>query len=99
MQSDPRFAFQKWLRHHGRSLEHDKEEFERRLNVWYDNLRHLFEGPASQAQLNGLADITDEEFSQAYLGQMTRGKQMLRCATAPVHALIELDGPCCLPRT
>ena len=78
VQRDPRATFKQWLQHLGRSYEHDKEEFEQRLNVWFDNMRHLFDSQASEAQLNGLADMTDDEFRQAYLGQKTRSKQMLR---------------------
>ena len=78
MQHNPRAAFGQWLTHFGRNLDHSKEEFEQRLNAWSSNLQRHFDNQTAEAQLNGLADLSDEEFRLSYLGQRTRSKDLLR---------------------
>lgn len=75
-QSDPRAVFTEWTQHFKRNYEHN--EFEQRLDNWYNNLQQFVKTQTATAQLNGLADMTDEEFRQAYLGQHARSKEMLR---------------------
>lgn len=81
MQASPRAVFQNWLSHIGKSYGPDTAKFERRLIIWQNNLQHLFSSQPSEAKLNNLADLTDEEFRQAYLGQRARPAE-LRYAVA-----------------
>ena len=73
-QADPRSAFAAWAAHFGRSYAAESAEFEARLGAWLHTLRHVLDAPAhagAEVPVNGFADMSDDEFRAAYLGQVT----------------------------
>ncbi|KAK9832110.1 hypothetical protein WJX81_008029 [Elliptochloris bilobata] len=71
--ADPRGAFAEWAAHFGRGYAAGSDEFEARLGVWLHTLRHVLAAPLADAMVpvNGFADLGDDEFRAAYLGQVT----------------------------
>ena len=64
--------------------------FEARLRAWLHTLRHVLADavPAVEVPVNGFADLSDDEFREAYLGQVTPeeeddGGVFLRCVERP----------------
>lgn len=88
-QAEPRSAFADWATHFGRSYAAGSAEFEARLGAWLHTLRHVLDAPAhaaAEVPVNGFADMSDDEFRAAYLGQVTPDAEeddaLLRCAAA-----------------
>lgn len=65
--------FAEWAAHFGRAYAGDAAEAEARLGAWLHTLRHVLADPAPAAEVpvNGFADMSDDEFRAAYLGQST----------------------------
>ena len=88
-QAEPRSAFADWAAHFGRSYAADSAEFEARLGAWLHTLRHVLDAPAhaaAEVPVNGFADMSDDQFRAAYLGQVTpeaeEDEALLGCAAA-----------------
>lgn len=69
---NPAPHFQQWMRRHAKPYISDVQEAERRFKVWIDNLAYIMDYNAKHTShwlgLNGLADLTKEEYAQRYLG-------------------------------
>ncbi len=90
LQANPRGAFAEWANHFGRDYGSNAAVFEARLRAWLHTLRHVLAdaAPAVEVPVNGFADLSDDEFRQAYLGQITPeeeddGGVFLRCIGRP----------------
>ena len=80
-QEDVRRAFSAWAAHVGKAYA-SEQEFEARLQIWAANVARQAAQAANSAEVavNGLADLTREEFRAAYLGQISRSSHAeLRC--------------------
>ena len=87
-QEDIRAAFSAWAAHNGKAYA-SQEEFANRLGVWTANVqRQLARTNAAEAAVNGLADLTTDEFRAAYLGYVPRSapEAELRCCSAALSA-------------
>ena len=75
MQGKEREHFKSWSSHFTKSYQEGTEEFEQRLTHWSDNVHHLIgqqSGDAEHVEVNGLMDMQDDEFREAYLGHLRR---------------------------
>jgi hypothetical protein len=80
-QEEVRSAFAAWAAHVGKAYA-SEQEFEVRLKIWAANVARQAAQAANSAEVavNGLADLTREEFRAAYLGQISRSSGAeLRC--------------------
>jgi C1A family cysteine protease len=83
-QADLRGTFSTWAAKYGRTYLDDPQETEQRFRNWLATLEHVLEHSRKQStmrlHLGASADMTDEEFRAAYLGQKSNGNPMLRAA-------------------
>lgn len=87
LQGREREHFKSWSSHYDKEYQEGTEEFEQRLNYWKENVMHLTSQQKSKAagiHINGLMDMHDEEFRQAYLGYSLSGHHHHECVS-PVH--------------
>ena len=80
-QEDIRAAFSAWAAHNEKAYA-SQQEFTERLGVWTANVqRQLGRTNAAEVAVNGLADLTTDEFRAAYLGYVPRSSPAaeLRC--------------------
>ena len=88
-QEDMGAAFAAWAAHNGKAYA-SQQEFAERLGVWTANVqRQLGRTNAAEVAVNGLADLTTDEFRAAYLGYVPRSSPAaeLRYCPLSVHAL------------
>lgn len=70
--ANPMQAFNKWMAQHGKGYANDANESEKRFKIWQANLEYVLEhnakGKSYWLGMNSLADLTQEEYAQRYLG-------------------------------
>ncbi len=78
LQEGARAEFDAWAAHNGKDY-HTTEEADHRFTVWAANVQRQAatlaaanNAAAAEIPVNGLADITLEEFKAGYLGQVSR---------------------------
>jgi hypothetical protein len=77
--------FKDWVSRHGRSYAADTLELARRFKIWVENLEWALEYNAARAGkathwvgLNSLADLTQEEYRQRFLGYDNEARKALK---------------------
>ena len=84
MQAEPSTVFAAWAAHNSKA--YAPEEFQTRLPVFKANLARQLERlglKEGTAEVNGLADISSEEFKATHLGHVSRSSVTeLGCAPA-----------------
>ena len=91
IQEGSRAQFNAWAAHNNKEYS-SAEEAERRFAVWTANVQRQASklaaadasGAAAEVSVNGLADVSLEEFKAGYLGQVSRRNvEALGCAYRP----------------
>ena len=76
-------VFREWMSYHGKAYESDVHEMFQRFKAFKNNLRYLHESSGTRrgytVGLNGLADLTLEEFRANYLGTHPESRGDLPC--------------------
>jgi hypothetical protein len=82
---NPWATFQDWVSRHARPYAADTLELARRFTIWVENLEWALEYNAARAGkathwvgLNSLADLTQEEYRQRFLGYDNEARKALR---------------------
>lgn len=97
MQDDARAVFSAWATFNSKQYS-STEEADRRFSVWSANVQRQVErqGQATagqQMEINGLADLSREEFKAAYLGHVPQSNgELLRWVAPPASSLLNLHG-------
>lgn len=68
-QADLRGTFEKWVKHNDKHYEPGSGEWEARFNAWVGNFERLAARGQQTVLLNGLQDLSLDEFRDMYLGQ------------------------------
>lgn len=70
--ANPMQAFNTWLTQHGKGYANDAKQSADRFKIWQANLEYVLEhnakGKSYWLGMNSLADLTQEEYAQRYLG-------------------------------
>lgn len=92
--ASPRESFTSWVKEMGKTYVEDAEEFERRFEIWLDNLEfilgHNERSDSYWLGLNVMADLTNDEYKQRFLGTRVPEERLNRTSTA-VDANAEFD--------
>jgi KDEL-tailed cysteine endopeptidase len=93
--ANPKAAFAEWMLRHGKGYANDAKETEQRFAAWEDNLRYIEEyntkAKSHWLGLNGLADLTHEEYKQKYALGMRKFVKKSNRLTGFSHGSVDAD--------
>lgn len=91
----PRESFTSWVREMGKTYADDYEEFERRFEIWLDNLDFILDyNKRSQSHwlgLNVMADLTNDEYRQRFLGTRVPEERLNRSSSTDRNSVVDLN--------
>eukprot|EP00197_Chlamydomonas_leiostraca_P006203 CAMPEP_0202861608 /NCGR_PEP_ID=MMETSP1391-20130828/2947_1 /ASSEMBLY_ACC=CAM_ASM_000867 /TAXON_ID=1034604 /ORGANISM="Chlamydomonas leiostraca, Strain SAG 11-49" /LENGTH=497 /DNA_ID=CAMNT_0049541025 /DNA_START=70 /DNA_END=1563 /DNA_ORIENTATION=- len=80
--ANPMEAFNKWMAQHGKGYANDAAELAQRFKIWLSNLEYVLQhnakGRSYWLGMNSMADLTQAEYAQRYLGYDKSARKALR---------------------